>query len=316
MKISREARIGVLVTISLIIFFVGFYFLKGIDLFSDDRTYYSYYDAVDGLIPSAPIEIRGLNVGHVAELHLEGRSRVKVTLSVHKSIILPTGTVATITSDGFLGNKMIRLDLGAGPGVVEKGSTLTTAEEPGVVDNISDQMTPLIKSLRKTVNSLDTVIAGVNILAGAENRAAITASLRNINLSTENVAALTTSLSKEAGEINEIVHNANSFTGTLAKNNDTVRRILSNLNNVTSQLAASPIQKTMAELQDMSDQMKSVMTKINNGQGSLGELVNDKGLYNNLNKAVASMDNLMKDINAHPSKYINVTVFGKKKSKD
>ena len=211
---------------------------------------------------------------------------------------------------------MIRLDLGAGPGVVEKGSTLTTAEEPGVVDNISDQMTPLIKSLRKTVNSLDTVIAGVNILAGAENRAAITASLRNINLSTENVAALTTSLSKEAREINEIVHNANSFTGTLAKNNDTVRRILSNLNNVTSQLAASPIQKTMAELQDMSDQMKSVMTKINNGQGSLGELVNDKGLYNNLNKAVASMDNLMKDINAHPSKYINVTVFGKKKSKD
>ncbi len=315
MTISKEVRIGVLVTVSLIIFFTGFYFLKGSSLFSDDAEYYCYYDSVDGLVGSAPVEIRGLNVGHVVSSNLDGQ-RVKVTLAIHKSLKLPQGTVAVIASDGFLGNKMIRLDLGKGTGLVEHGATLATGEEPGVVDNISDQMTPLIKSLRKTVAGLDTVIAGINILAGAENRAALSASLRSVNLAADNIASLTTALNNESTEISQILHNANSVTGNLAKNNDTVRHILSNLNMVTGQLANAPIQKTMGELQGMSEQVKSVMTKINSGQGSLGQLVNDKNLYNNLNNTLTTLEKLMRDVNEHPRRYINVTMFGKKQAKD
>ena len=314
MSLSREVRIGMLVTIALIVFFTGFYFLKGSDILSSDRTYYCYYTSVDGLLNAAPLEIRGLNVGSVSALGLEGGKGVKVTFHVHKSIPLPVGTIATVIPDGFLGNKKIRLDLGSGPGIIEGHSVLASAEEAGLVDNMTDQMTPLMTSLRKTVNALDTVIAGVKLITSSENARAITYSLNAIKLTVDNLAALSGTLKNENDEIKSIIHNTNSITASFAKNNDTVRRILSNFNNVSAQLANSHIQKTFSDLQGSVSQLQGIMNKVNSNEGSLGLLINNKDLYNNMNSSIKSLDKLMTDLKEHPSRYINVTIFGKKKS--
>ncbi len=316
MSLSREARIGILVTISLIIFFTGFYFLKGSDLFSDDKVYYCYYNDVDGLLSSSPVEIRGLNVGHVNSFGLEGNKGVKVAISVHKSIAIPEGTMATITSDGLLGNKMIRLDLGNGTNALNAGATLSTSQEPGVVDNISDQMTPLIKSMRKTISALDTVIAGVNVIAGSENRQVITNTLKNIELTSSNLTSISNDLNKETGEIKSILHNTNSFTANLAKNNDTVQHMLSNLNMLSGQLSRAPLQQAITQLNATTEQLQGVLGKINNGQGSLGMMVNDKNLYTNLNSSLTTLQKLMADVNANPRRYVNVTMFGRKPKKE
>lgn len=309
MSISKEVRTGLLVTISLVILFAGFYFLKGSDIFSQDNVYYCNYSTVDGLQISSNVEIRGLSVGRVSAIELDEDRGVKVTIDVNKKIEIPQGSIATIVSDGLIGGKIIRLDLSSSKSISESRSTLATAQEAGVVDELTAQVSPLVKTLKKTISSLDTVISSINLILGEDNRNGIKGTIRSINNTADNLAKLSNSLSEETGEIKSIVHNANTFSTTLAKNNDTISSILANFNQTSRQLAGAPIQKTFNELEHASDQFNGIMNKINSGEGSLGQMVTNKDLYNNLNA-------LLSDLKSHPSRYINVTIFGGKKKKD
>lgn len=313
MSISKEVRIGLLASISLVVFFTGFYFLKGADLFSDDRYYYCYYDNVQGLLKSANVEIKGLYVGHVADLTLEEGKGVKVTLAVRKSVVLPNGTMAILASPSILSGKIVRLDIGTGGGVLPSKSVLPSAEDAGVVDNVTDQITPLVKNLRKTLTSLDTVISEVNMVLGSENREAFANTLKSVSVTADNLAKISTSISNEGDHIRGIVANTHSFTDMMAKNNDSVRRIISNLNNISGQLANAPIQKTVKDLETTISNLKAVIAKLNSNEGSLGMAINNKEMYTNLNNSLHSLDALLKDLKEHPSKYVNVSIFGGKK---
>jgi len=315
MSLSREAKIGILVTVSLIIFFFGFYFLKGSSIFADNKEYYCFYGDAQNLQNSAAVQIRGLTIGRVSGTKLVEGKGVLVTISVGKNVDIPKGTIAALTSLDFItGTKMIRLDLGNGA-LTKPGDTLSTTEEPGIIDNISDQMTPLIRSLRQTVSSLDTAIAGINVIAGAENRQVISDAIKAVKITADNLSAISANLNHENTEISGIVHNTNTFTATLANSSDTLHHLINNLNSVSNQVANAPIQKTLAELETTTAQLRDVMTKVNNNQGSMGLLVNDKNLYNNLTSSLSSLDKLLADLKAHPKRYINVSIFGGKKKK-
>jgi len=312
MSISKEVRIGLLVVITIVIFFIGFYFLKGANVFSNDREYYCYYANIEGLMNSANVQINGVNVGHVTHIELAANKGVRITLSIDKSISIPEGTVANLASLDLLGTKVIKLRPGTGPVISKNRTELPTDVEGGVVDNVSAELTPRLRELKGTITSLDTTLAGINKVVGADNQRAIAGAIKNINAVSENLAALTNSLNKETGEISDILHNANSITGNLAKEKDTIHAILANTSSLTRQLANAPIQKTLADLQKTSSELQGIISKINTNQGSLGMLINNKDMYNNLNNSLHSMSSLLDDLQAHPKKYINVTVFGKK----
>ncbi len=311
MSLSKEVRIGLLVAVAGVILFTGFYFLKGASIFSSDKKYYCYYANVDGLQNSANVQINGLNVGHVLTTKLAGSRGVQVVITMDKSIEITEGTVADLASFDLLGTKLIKLIPGPGPGKMADGAEMQTAAEGGVVDNVSAQLTPRLQELKSTIISLDTTLSSVNNIVDTKNREALAAAIKNLNATSENMARLTAALSNESGEITSIIHNANSITGNLAKENDTVKHILSNVNTVTKQLADAPIQKTLTDLQHTTAQLQGIMDKINNSQGSLGLLINNKDMYNNLNSSLHSINSLVEDLQAHPKKYINVSVFGK-----
>jgi len=302
------------VTVALVVFFIGFYFLKGASLFSNDKKYYCIYANVEGLQLSANVQVRGLNVGRVSHMELLDNKGVKVTLSVYKSVEIPEGTTAALASPDLLGSKIISLDLGPGPAMMSEGSTLTGTMEKGVVDNVSAELTPRLKELQITILGLDTALAGINAIVGPQNQQAIAGAIRSIQTTADNLSQLSGALGKESGEITSVIHNANSITGNLAKNNEAIQQILTNVNNLSGLLANAPIQKTVAELQTTISEFKGIASKINNNQGSLGLLINDKDLYNNLNTSLQSLNTLMGDIKAHPTRYVNVTIFGKKKN--
>ena len=312
MSLPKEVRIGLLATISTVILFTGFYFLKGANLFSNDKEYYCFYTNVEGLQNSGNVQIKGLNVGHVSKLELMDGKGVRVVISLSKNIEKPRGTVANLASFDLLGTKMIRLDLGNGPGMVPAGDTLPTTREVGIIDNVSASLTPRLQELKVTIASFASALNGVNVIVGADNQKPINAAVNSIKLTADNLSKLSGTLSQESGEISGIIHNTNSITANLSKENDTVKRILANVSNVTGQLANAPIQKTLANLQTAISQLQGVMDKINSNQGSLGMLVNNKDVYNNLNSSLHSLNSLMEDIQAHPKRYINVSVFGKK----
>ncbi len=315
MNISKEVKTGLIVTVAAVILFVGFYFLKGANLFSNNRQYICYFDDVDGLQGSAPIEIHGMNVGHVSKMALTGGRRVLVELSVKKSLELPKGTIALLAQPDLMGGKIIKLDIGPGPGNLVAGDTLPTLKEGGVVDKVTSELTPRLAELKVTISEINRAMVGVNSIVGDQNQKALADALGSIKATADNLSVLSKSLSMESGEMTEVIHNAKSVTGNLAKNNDTINRILSNASNITRQLANAPIQRTMADLQQSINELHGILDKVNNNQGSLGMLINNKDVYNNLNGSLKSLNNLMDDIKAHPSHYINVTVFGKGGSK-
>ena len=315
MSITKEVKTGVMVAVALVILFLGFYFLKGANLFSSEKQYYCFYTNVDGLQTSAYVMTRGLNVGHVSHIELVDNKEVKVTITINKSVEVPQGTVASLASGDLLGAKVISLDQGKGPGIIEPGATLPTIKESGLVDKVSEQLTPRLAELKETISLFNTTLTNVNTVVGPDNQKALADAIASIKNTADNLAQLSATLNKEGGEMTGIIHNVNNFTGTLAKNDDTIQHILANASNITRQLANAPIQKTISDLQKSVNELHGVLDKINNNQGSLGMLINNKDVYNNLNSSLQSLNSLMSDIKAHPSRYINLTVFGSSSKK-
>jgi len=310
MALTKEVKIGLLALISLVIFFVGFYFLKGSDIFSTDQEYYCYYNNVEGLQNSAYVQVKGLNIGHVSGMSLITGKGVRVAISIRKGVELPEGTQASLESYDLLGTKMIVLLPGPGPGILKPGADLAATREGGVVDNVSAELTPRLKELKTTISGFDTTIASVNALVNEQNQREISSILHSVNLTAQNLAEITDALKKEVGDINKIVGNTVSISANLARNNDTIDHILTNLSGLTRQLNSAPIVKTVDELKATITEFKAIAEKINDNKGSAGMLINNKDLYINLNNTLRSLDSLETDLKAHPKRYINVSVFG------
>lgn len=313
MNISKEVRIGLLVATATVTFFAGFYFLKGSDVFSNEKEYYCYYTNVDGLQGSSMVQVMGFNVGHVVKMELEGSKGIKVTIAVKNSTEIPKGTIASLASPDLLGGKVVRLILGPGPGTEPAGATLETKKDDGAIDKISGELTPRLEELKTTISTLNNALANINSLLGEDNQKTINSTIQSLKVTADNMAQITNVLSRESEQMSGIIRNTNSITGNLAKSNDTITKMLSNFNRISGQLANAPIQKTITELEKTSKELQSILDKINNNKGSLGMLVNDKEAYNNLNKSLKSITNLTDDLKAHPGRYINISVFGGKK---
>lgn len=309
---SKEARIGLLLVTAVLVFFAGFYFLKGSNVFSSEREYLCYYDNVQGLLSSSPVQIKGLQVGKVSGIELNGGGRVKVIITVNKKYKLPKGTVASLFSADLLGTKAIRLDLGSGTETVQDEEELPTASEGGMLDNLSGEISPMLQDVRKVVLSLDSLLNGVNAMLNEDTRRRLGNSVASLDQTMANFASLSGKINSQSEDLTKIIRNANTITTNIANNNQNITDILDNANAATRQLKNAPIEQALKDLQKASNELQDVMGKINRGEGSAGQLVNDKQLYNNLTSTLDNLSQLAGDLKAHPSRYINVTIFGRK----
>lgn len=312
MKFTKEARIGLMVSVSVLVLFAGFYFLRGSNVFSSDNIYYAYYDNVSGLQPSAAVQLKGMQVGKVDKIELNGGNRVKVSITIGKKIDLPKGTVAKLTSLDLLGTKGISLDLGTSSEMVKNKETLQDAVEGGIVDKISVEVTPLLTDVRKVVNNVDSVLTSVNMIFSQQARDDLQKSIAALHVSMDHFSGVSNTLDKQSGALAHVIQNADKITTNLANNNENIDHTLKNLRTTSDNLSKARIQETIAKLESASEELNGVMKKINEGQGSIGMAVNDKALYNDVSTTLKSLNDLVSDLKAHPSRYINVTVFGRK----
>jgi len=313
MKFSKEARIGLLVASAILIFFAGFYFLKGANIFSGENEYFVYYDNVQGLQPSSPVQVKGMSVGRVSAITLNGAGRVKVTIAVTKKYKIPQGSIASLTSVDLLGTKAISLKLANNPAIAADESTLQSNIEGGIIDALSVEITPLLRDMRHAVGTLDSVLLSVNGVLDAHSKENLRNSIANLDATMSNFSQLSARLNAESDQLQGVIRNANSITTNLADNNERITRIINNAATVTDQLSEAQIDKTMKEFQTAANNLTLVLNKVNSKEGSLGLLVNDPHMYNNLNASLNTLNSLMGDIQAHPTRYINLTIFGRKK---
>lgn len=297
MKYSKEIKIALVAIVGIVVMFFGMNFLKGLDLFSSDDSYYIEFKDVTGLSSSSPIYANGYPVGEVRgiDFDYEQKRPTRVEVGLRHGMQVPVGTTAEITSD-MLGNVRVNLLLAPlSDGTIDVGGVIKGGLEAGVVNKVSS----LVPAIEKMLPKLDSIMASLNVLLADP---AIGQSLHNIETVT---ADLTTS----TRELNTLMNSLNqNVPGLMAKADgvlDNTQRLTGNLAAVDIEGTMNKVDKTLANVQDITDQLK-------NNKGSLGLLMNDPGLYNNLNATLSSADSLLVNLKAHPKRYVHFSLFGKK----
>jgi len=310
MKISNETKIGALAAISIALLILGFNFLKGKTLFEHDKRLYAVFDKVEGLAKSNPVTINGLQVGKVAELHERDKmvSGIIVSIDITKEVTIPDNSLVFVNKALF-GEGNLVIKLGNSNRFVGDGDTLQSTANPSLLENVQQSVTPAVNNLNSAIQALEVLIANINSVLDPNtknnlqntvaNAAATTAQLRNL-------------LNAQTGALAQSLQNMNEFTSNLNKNNESINSTVKNLEAATAKLANADVDAVIKNLQTSTNNLNELTTKINSKEGSLGLLVNDKSLYNNLQNSVRSLNILLDDIRVNPKRYVSISVFGKK----
>ena len=294
---SKEVKIGLAVIVSLCFLLWGINFLKGINMLEPVNFYYSYFDAVDGLTESAPVTIKGFQVGLVREIEYDYESgRILVKMSMDRNLRVPAGSEAVVASD-VLGTASISLTLGDGDEYLNVGDEIVGLNKAGLLDNVGNELLPSVASI---LPKIDSILTSVNALLGSP---ALASSVERIDRITAGLEESTRQLNAMLGQsVPGVVENVDSITSNLSA-------ITKDLTEVSTQLKEMPISSTVENLEATTGNLKLMTDKVNGTDSSIGLLLNDNGLYEHIDHTVTSLDSLFMDIKANPKRYVTIKVF-------
>ena len=304
MSISKELRIGIVVIISLGLFYYGFNYLKGSNIFKTGSFYYAEYLNVNGLSVDDPIFTKGFRVGKVSSTKLNMETgKILVQLQItNEEIKIPSNSEAIIASSGLLGGKEINLKLGDSQEYLEINDTLSSGTEGDLIDSFTSSLEPFEKSAMDAVTSIDSVMKLVQSVLNQKNRNALDHGLADLSITLSNLnsasAGLDNLIATEKGRLSNIITNLNTMSKNLSAFSDT--------------LTDMEIKQTIAEANLALSNANGILTKINEGEGTMGQLVNNDTLYMNLESASKNLDKLMIDFQENPKRYVHFSLFGKK----
>ncbi|MBT8195646.1 MAG: MCE family protein [Bacteroidia bacterium] len=313
MKFSNEVKVGLVVTAGIVFLIWGINYLKGTDIFSSRNTYYAVYNNVDGLKESDPVVLSGYKVGHVAGLDfVDDRSgRLLVTLMIEDRIEVPKQSIVRITTD-LLGTRTIELEMSEYEAFAASGDTLVAATQPSFTAELNKQVGPIKGKAENLMVSLDSVAIMLNKLLNDENRNSLGNTFSNIEAITKK---LDYQLGRDEGRLYAILDNISSITENIKDNNEQLSNILQNFSTLSDTLAKARIAETILQTNAVLKETELVFEKINNGEGSMGMLLKDEALYNNLTNSADNLDKLLIDMKEHPKRYVHFSVFGKSDKK-
>ena len=297
MKLTKEIKIALVAIVGILIMYFGINFLKGMNLFSTNNTYFITFDDIQGLGASTPIYADGYKVGTVDGMEYDYKENgpIKVKVDIIKDLRIPQGSKAEIVKD-LMGNLQVNLLLANNPRErVEPGGIIPGAVNGGMMDKAAS----LVPVVEKMLPKLDSILTSVNALLADP---ALAASLHNVETITSNLTVSTRELNTLMAGLNKQV------PGMIGKANG----VLDNTNRFTANLASLDVQGTLNKVNQTLESAHQFTEKLNSNQGSLGLLMNDTKLYDNLTSTMSHADSLVIDLKAHPKRYVHFSVFGRK----
>lgn len=315
MKLSRYTKLGLLIVFSLAVFIWGMNYLKGIDFFKKNTLYSVIYQRIDGLLESSAVTMNGYQVGQVKTIHFSDKNdgSLVVTFSLQGDFKIPKGSVARIVSSDLMGTKSIKLQIVPSNSYYQSGDTIPGSIEEDLKEQVSMQVLPLKNKAEQLLASLDSAITVVTYVFNAETRKNLSESFAHINQTILNLEESSKSINKlladQKENIDGILTNLNKLSGTLNESSDEFTNVMSNLSSISDSLASSNLEELVNNLSVSSSEIKTILTKLNDGQGSAGLLLNDKELYSNLADMSQSLDFLLKDIRTNPKRYLHFSAI-------
>jgi phospholipid/cholesterol/gamma-HCH transport system substrate-binding protein len=317
--VNNATKVGIFSVITVIIFILGFYFLKGINLFIAKNKYYAVYDKVDGLYKSNQVVVNGYKIGLVSDMKYNpANGKITVEFTVDDDIPLPEDSRATILSTDFLGGKVLNIELGKSKKMLANLDTVQSAFQSDLLGGISEKLNPVMAKVGGVLSEMEITLREINSLFKSGDDASIRDAVANLNKSLAHIEKITKEFEVLAanGSIQNSLKNIEGITGNLNKSNADIARLLKNVAEISDSVAAADLKGTIVNARNAIAELQGVLNDVNNGKGTIGKLVKDEKLYADLDSTVNSLDVLLKDVKANPYRYVNVSLFGGKKRDD
>ena len=316
MNISNETKVGSLTAISIVLLILGFNFLKGRNLTVKSMRFYAVFENIEGLTSSNAVVINGKQVGTVYSTDGgEDMRKITVALTINQLINIPDNSIAVITPS-VLGVTSMEIRLGNSKVYKKEGDTLASIASKGMLADAFQKVDPVLLVVSNMIRSLDTVLVTVNSVFDTNTKNNIKSVMANLNNTTASLAISSASLqailNTQSGALAKTLNNVSDITGTLKNSDKKIDQTLTNLETTTSKLSKLDLEKTLTTINATISDLKNTIEKVNSDKGSIGLLINDPKLYNNLSATSNKLNLLLDDVRVHPKRYINVSVFGKK----
>jgi phospholipid/cholesterol/gamma-HCH transport system substrate-binding protein len=266
---------------------------------------------------SNPVYINGFQVGAVFEIENTDKalSSILVTIKLKEYYMIPDNSKAIIR-ENMLGTPSIEINLGNSQKGMLTGDTIATISQPGVLGEFANKLEPVTEQLKNTLSSLENVLKNINGVFDPNTKNNLQSVVANLNTTTATLVSSAVSIEKmlnqQSGSITQSMNNVNSFTKNLAENNEKLSRTMTNVEKTTEQLSKTDINGSVVQLKSALEKLNTVLAKADSQNGSMGKLLNDPSLYNNLNNSIHSANILLDDLRVHPKRYVQLSVFGKK----
>lgn len=315
MKISKEVRVGVVFVLATAILIWGLMYLKGLELLKTSRTFYAVYERVNGLVPANPVSIRGVKVGQVKKVYFDetNHARIIVELYILGDYPVARNSSARIFSSSLLGSLEVEIVPGDSKEMAKDGDTLLSTVEATLGQEVNRQLLPLKNKAENLIGSIDSLATIFQEILNKNTRENLVEAIENVKRTLVNIAHTThhldTLVGSQRNNLSKIIANVESISSNLRKNNDKINNILTNFSDLSDSLARARIPYTIAQINRAVTDLDSVLIRINSGEGSVGQLVNNKQLYNEVEKAARDLNLLLEDIKKNPSRYVKVSVF-------
>lgn len=318
MKISNETKVGAIAVVVITVLILGFNFLKGNRLFSKSTVIFGKYDNINGLTPSNPILINGLQVGSVEKISADKNMReLVVSFTITRDINIPKNSIALIVPNP-LSTTRVEIKLGDSKEFLKNNDYILTDANSGLLDDVMKRVDPVLFEVKNAVRTLDTLLSTINKVVDKKAKENISNTLDNINRISASMLISTASLemllNNQTGALAKTLNNVNAITGNLASNNEKINGVISNLDKTTANFSRLDLQKTLSILDTTINEFRSLAAKLNNEKGTLGLMLNDPSLYRNLASTGNKLNLLLDDIRVNPKRYVSISVFGKKQN--
>ncbi|NOQ92797.1 MAG: MCE family protein [Flavobacteriaceae bacterium] len=305
MKVSRELKTGVVAILIIVLSVWGFNFVKNRSLYEKTRTFYAEYSNVQGLIPTSPVTINGLRVGKVTKItfHPTKKGILIAHILLTNEVQFSKNSIAHIYSPDFISGKSLKIDIvDDGADFAKSEDTLRGEIDSGILGMINEQIAPLQSKVESFVVNTDSVMQSLSAVLDVENQKNIKNSLRKLSLTLD--------------KFNNIANNADHI---ITDNKSKMDSILNNTNlamqnfaQISDSLQQANLGATMLKLKESLESFSVILDSIESGHGTIGKLMVDDKLYNNLEGATKELEELLREIKLHPKRFVNVSVFGKK----